>query len=91
MAKIGEFVIAKLAGHAAVVLVVFVINNSKSVSPPRIVHCLPVPSIGRNKLAHCMKSKENILSNSQNSGVGGAVVVGRVGSGAFMATGFPGK
>ena len=32
MPKIGEFEIAKLAGHAAVVLVVFIVNHSKSVS-----------------------------------------------------------
>ena len=51
----------------------------------------PFPPFGGTYWLTELKVKKIIFKDSQSNGVGGAVVVGRVGSGVFIATGVPGK
>ena len=86
--KVGELEIREIAGSTAVVPVGFV-NPSKLVS---VVHFPVIASVWRDILTHCGGNhKKKCFENSREIGMGGAVVVGRVGTGVLIATGVPGK
>ena len=91
MAEIGELGVCLKTCCTAVVLIGF----RHLFEPMRIgaiVDHPPVTTIRRSVLNHCIGNEGNdSMKDSRESGMGGAVVVGRVGTGVLIATGAPGK